>query len=107
MLKETIESKEPRGIDYAKVGLKSGLEIHQQLDTGKLFSRTPSFLRSDKPDYEIVRRLHPVAGESGEVDSAVEHEASLGKEFIYQGYKDTISLVELDEEPPREVDTEA
>ncbi len=94
-------------VDYKKVKLKAGLEIHQQLVTGKLFSRTPSYLRSDKPDYEIVRKLHKVAGESGEVDVAVEHEAAKGKEFIYQGYDDSISLVELDEAPPREMDHEA
>ena len=94
-------------MDYTKLGLKAGLEIHQQLDTGKLFSRTPSLLRNDEPDYEIRRRLHRVAGEGGEVDIAVEHEASLGKEFIYQGYNDTISLVELDESPPQEIDSNA
>lgn len=95
------------GIDYKKVGLKAGLEIHQQLDTGKLFSRTPSFLRKDKPHYEVRRRLHAVAGESGELDEAVKHEQSLDKEFYYQGYHDTVSLVELDEEPPREMDEQA
>lgn len=94
-------------MDYAKIGLKAGLEIHQQLDTGKLFSRTPSYLRKDEPHFKIKRRLHKVAGESGEVDTAVEYEAALGKEFIYEGYNDTISLVELDESPPREIDAEA
>jgi Glu-tRNA(Gln) amidotransferase subunit E-like FAD-binding protein len=94
-------------VDYKKLGMKSGLEIHQQLDTGKLFSRTPSLLRSEKPDYEVKRKLHRVAGETGEVDSAVEYEAGLGKEFVYQGYDDTISLLELDEEPPREIDSDA
>ena len=89
------------------MGLKAGLEIHQQLDTGKLFSRTPSLLRNDEPDYEVSRKLHRVAGESGEVDVAVEHEAILDKEFIYQGYNDTISLVELDEAPPQEIDVNA
>ena len=94
-------------VEYIKVGLKAGLEIHQQLDTGKLFSRTPSLLRAEKPDYTIMRKLHKVAGESGEVDIAVKHEAGLDKEFYYQGYNDSISLVELDEEPPREMDEEA
>ena len=94
-------------MDYSKSKLKAGLEIHQQLDTGKLFSRTRGFLKSDKPDYEIKRKLHRVAGESGEIDVAVEHEAGLGKEFVYQGYDDSISLVELDEAPPREIDEEA
>jgi Glu-tRNA(Gln) amidotransferase subunit E-like FAD-binding protein len=94
-------------IDYAKVGLKSGLEIHQQLDTGKLFCRCPSFLRQDKPDYEVKRRLHRVAGETGKVDLAVEHEAKLGKEFVYQGYGDTTCLIELDEEPPKMLNEQA
>jgi Glu-tRNA(Gln) amidotransferase subunit E-like FAD-binding protein len=87
--------------------MKAGLEIHQQLDTGKLFSRTPSYLRKDEPDYSIVRKLHAVAGESGEVDVAVSHEAGLNREFVYQGYDDTISLVELDESPPRGIDSDA
>lgn len=94
-------------MDYDKIGFKAGLEIHQQLDTGKLFSRTPSYLRQDKPDYEIVRRLHKVAGETGEIDSAVAYESSLNKEFVYQGYHDSVSLIELDEEPPRPVDEDA
>ncbi|MEA3329578.1 MAG: Glu-tRNA(Gln) amidotransferase subunit GatE, partial [Nanoarchaeota archaeon] len=94
-------------IDYKKIGFKSGLEIHQQLNTGKLFSRTPSLLRSDAPDFEISRKLHAIAGETGKVDDAVKHEASLEKEFIYQGYLDSISLVELDEAPPELIDNEA
>ena len=88
-------------MDYAKLGFKSGLEIHQQIDAPKLFSGAPSFLRSDEPDYIIKRKLHAVAGEGGEVDVAASHEAAQDKEFYYEGYKDTISLVELDESPPR------
>jgi len=94
-------------LDYSKIGLKSGLEIHQQLDTGKLFSRTPSYLRKDEADYVVHRKLHAVAGEEGEVDVAVEHEALLDKEFVYEGYDDTISLVELDEEPCQKIDEDA
>src|SRR3989344_2258333 len=94
-------------IDYAKLGFKAGLEIHQQLDTPKLFSGAPSFLRNDKPDYIVMRKLHAVAGESGIVDEAFAHEASLDKEFFYEGYNDTISLVELDQEPPHSVNEEA
>jgi Glu-tRNA(Gln) amidotransferase subunit E-like FAD-binding protein len=94
-------------MDYSKLGFKAGLEIHQQLDTPKLFSGAPSFLRNDEPHYTIKRKLHAVAGESGEIDSAVAHEAASDKEFSYEGYRDTISLVELDEEPPRKVNEEA
>lgn len=89
-------------LDYQKLKFKSGLEIHQQLDTNKLFCNCPSVLRSDEPDFEVHRKLHAVAGESGEVDVAALYQASLGKEFVYQGY-DTTCLVELDEEPPREI----
>jgi glutamyl-tRNA(Gln) amidotransferase subunit E len=95
-------------MDYAKVGLKAGLEIHQQLETAeKLFSHAPSYLRNEKPDYVIQRKLHKVAGESGKVDAAVAHEAEQDREFHYEGYNDTVSLVELDEEPPYTVNQEA
>jgi len=93
-------------IDYKKIGFKSGLEIHQQLDSHKLFCSCPSILRKDSPDFEVKRKLHVVAGESGEIDEAAEHEARLDKEFVYQGY-DTTCLVELDEEPPHEINKEA
>jgi Glu-tRNA(Gln) amidotransferase subunit E-like FAD-binding protein len=92
--------------NYKELGFKSGLEIHQQLDSHKLFCNCPSVLRQDKPDFEIRRKLHLVAGESGKVDAAAEYQASLGKEFIYQAY-DTTCLVELDEEPPHEINKEA
>lgn len=93
--------------DYKKLGFKSGLEIHQQLDTHKLFCSCPSVLRSDEPDFTIKRNLHAVAGESGKVDEAAKYQASMNKDFIYQGYNDTTCLVELDEEPPHEINPEA
>jgi Glu-tRNA(Gln) amidotransferase subunit E-like FAD-binding protein len=93
-------------IDYNEIGFKSGLEIHQQLDTKKLFCNCPSILRSDEPDFSVKRKLHAVAGESGEVDVAAKHEAEKNKEFIYEGY-DTTCLVELDEMPPYEINQDA
>jgi len=93
-------------LDYKKLGLKCGLEIHQQLDTHKLFCNCPSVLRKDEPDFEIKRKLHVVAGESGEIDVAVKHEMEKDREIIYQGY-DTTCLVELDEEPPHLINQEA
>ncbi len=85
---------------------KAGLEIHQQLDTHKLFCSCPSVLRSDEPKVIVKRRLHAVAGESGEVDVAAKHEFEKDREFIYQGY-DTNCLVEYDEEPPYLINEEA
>ena len=94
--------------DYDKLKFKAGLEIHQQLNSSKkLFSNAPNFLRSDKEDYTVQRKLHAVPGESGEVDVAVQYEGSLDKIFIYEGYNDTTSLVELDEEPPKKINEEA
>jgi len=93
-------------LDYKKLGLKCGLEIHQQLDTHKLFCNCQSVLRKDEPDFEIKRKLHVVAGESGEIDIAVKHEMEKDREIIYQGY-DTTCLVELDEEPPHLINQEA
>ena len=93
-------------LDYENLKVKMGLEIHQQLDTSKLFCKCPSVLRKDEPDFEIERKLHAVAGESGDVDVAVSHEVGKNKKFIYQGF-DTTCLVELDEEPPHEINKEA
>jgi len=88
--------------DYKQVELKAGLEIHQQLNTDKLFCTCPSILRSDDPEYEIKRILKPVIGETGVVDIAAQHEHEQNKEFTYQVF-DTNCLVELDEEPPRPI----
>jgi Glu-tRNA(Gln) amidotransferase subunit E-like FAD-binding protein len=93
--------------DYAKLGLKAGLEIHQQLDTGKLFCACPGYLRNEKPDFEVHRKLHAVAGETGEIDPAVLHEMEKGKEFVYQGYKENVCLVDTDEEPPHLINQNA
>ncbi|MCK4996912.1 Glu-tRNA(Gln) amidotransferase subunit GatE [Candidatus Pacearchaeota archaeon] len=92
--------------DYKKIGLKSGLEIHQQLDTHKLFCNCPSILRNDEHKYEVKRTLNPVVGETGIVDVAAKHEAAQNKDFIYQVY-DTNCLVEIDEEPPHTINQEA
>jgi Glu-tRNA(Gln) amidotransferase subunit E-like FAD-binding protein len=93
------------GINHEKIGLKAGLEVHQQLDTGrKLFCHCPTYLRSDSPEIIIHRKLHAVAGELGEIDPAVLHEVEKGKEFVYQGYRDNTCLLEYDECPPYLID---
>ena len=87
--------------------LKSGLELHQQLNTKKLFCNCPSILRNDEPEYVVTRRLHPVPGESGEVDEAARFEALKRQEFVYECYKDNVCLVDLDESPPYNIDNNA
>jgi len=94
-------------MDYMKIGLKAGLEIHQQLDTGKLFCRCPSYLKNGAPNYVIKRKLHAVPGERGEVDIAALHEAKLERDFYYEGYDENSCLVELDESPPDLIDENA
>jgi Glu-tRNA(Gln) amidotransferase subunit E-like FAD-binding protein len=94
-------------IDYEKLKFKSGLEIHQQLDTKKLFCRCQSVLRKDAPDFVVKRKLHAVAGEKGKIDIAAMHELKKKMEFIYEGYNENTCLVELDEEPPHNINEEA
>jgi Glu-tRNA(Gln) amidotransferase subunit E-like FAD-binding protein len=101
--------EEDKELDYKKLKFKCGLEIHQQLDADnkKLFCNCPALLRQDKPDYIVQRKLHAVAGEEGSVDLAAQYQSSLNKEFFYEGYNDTTCLVELDEEPPHEINQDA
>jgi|SRR3989344_1072776 len=90
-----------------KIEIRCGLECHQQLDTGKLFCNCLGILRKDEPDYIVERKLHTIAGETGEVDEAVKFEAGRDRNFVYQGYYDNCCLVELDECPPYEINSEA
>jgi glutamyl-tRNA(Gln) amidotransferase subunit E len=94
-------------MDYKKLGLKAGLEVHQQIDTGKLFSRTPSQLRLEEPEFTIERKLRPVPSELGEYDKTALDAFKRNETYFYQGYFDTISLVELDCEPPQPIDEDA
>ncbi len=82
--------------------LKAGLEIHQQLETHKLFCHCPSILRSDEPQFTIERKLNPVVGETGKVDTAALYEQQKDRTFEYLVH-DTNCLVELDEEPPHAI----
>ncbi len=93
--------------DYKKLGLKVGLEIHQQLATHKLFCNDMSELRQGRPDFTVTRELRPMAGETGQIDIAAAFEKTKQKHYIYEGYKDTTCLVELDEEPPHQINSEA
>jgi glutamyl-tRNA(Gln) amidotransferase subunit E len=94
-------------LDYSKIGLKCGIEIHQRLDTNKLFCECPSVLREDTPDVIVKRQLRAVAGETGDIDVAARHEMEKGTYFVYEAYSDTTCLVELDEEPPHPMNSEA
>lgn len=94
-------------IDYEKIGLKAGLEIHQQIDTRKLFCNCPSEIREDAPDFTVKRVLRAAAGETGTIDTAASAEMEKSKYFIYESYNDTNCLVELDECPPNDINPDA
>ncbi|MCX8169808.1 MAG: Glu-tRNA(Gln) amidotransferase subunit GatE, partial [Candidatus Methanomethyliaceae archaeon] len=88
--------------------MRVGIEIHQQLDTNnKLFCNCPTILREEEPHFVVIRKLRPVASELGEIDQAALFESERQKIFHYQGYVDSICLVELDEEPPHEINRDA
>ena len=94
-------------LHYKELGLKCGIEIHQQLEGRKLFCNCPAEIRKDEPDFKITRWLRASAGESGGVDQAALHEQKKHKYFVYHGYHDITCSVELDEEPPHPVNKEA
>ncbi len=83
----------------AHLGLKAGLEIHQRLDTKKLFCSCDSHQKID-PFIDVERRLRAVPGELGEVDPAALYEYMKDKRFVYRASPAESCLVELDEEPP-------
>lgn len=94
-------------LDYENLGLKVGFEIHQELDTHKLFCNCPSVLRDEEPEIVIDRELRPTESELGEIDRAALAEAAKSKRFKYEIHPDSVCLVELDEEPPHPVNEEA
>ncbi|MEM2102067.1 MAG: Glu-tRNA(Gln) amidotransferase subunit GatE [Candidatus Bathyarchaeia archaeon] len=95
-------------VDYAKVGLKAGLEIHQQLDTSaKLFCNCPPKLFTEGPTITFLRRLRPTQSELGQIDPAAFFEFQNGVKILYEANNETSCLVEMDEEPPRQLNPEA
>jgi glutamyl-tRNA(Gln) amidotransferase subunit E len=94
--------------DYNELGLKAGLEIHQQLDSKeKLFCRCPILIRDIKDsDFEFFRYLRATESEMGEKDRAAVEQTKIRRKYIYKAY-DTTCLVENDEEPPGELNKEA
>lgn len=97
----------PDKTDYNKLGFRCGIEIHQQLDTNKLFCSCPSIVHDTAPDIRFMRRLRPVAGETGEIDAAAMHEVLKGKYYVYEACSTSCCLVEMDEEPPHQMNREA
>ncbi len=95
-------------IDYAKVGLKVGLEIHQQLNVNsKLFCSCPPELFKEEPEITFLRRLRPTQSELGQVDPAAFFEFQKGVKILYEANHNSSCLVEMDEEPPHPINMDA
>jgi len=95
-------------IDYQKIGLKVGLEIHQQLDTSaKLFCNCKPELFKEEPEITFLRRLRPTQSELGQIDPAAYFEFQKGVKILYEANRATSCLVEMDEEPPHPLNMEA
>ena len=94
--------------DYDKIGLKVGLEIHQQLNTmAKLFCSCKPALFKEEPEITFLRRLRPTQSELGQVDPAAYFEFQKGLRILYEANRETSCLVEMDEEPPHALNMEA
>ena len=102
----------PEELDPVSLGFMCGLEIHQQLATDKLHSRMPSELfeyRSDEIPHDwprSTRRLRASRGEGGDTDVAARFEQRRNRTFEYVQSPNS-GLIELDESPPRNHDSEA
>ncbi len=95
-------------IDYERVGLKVGLEIHRQLDTRhKLFCECPTTFREGGREVVFVRWLREAQSELGEVDPAALFESRKRRKIVYHADTLNTCLVEMDEEPPHELNREA
>ena len=95
-------------IDYGSIGLKVGIEIHRQLDTKKkLFCDCPTTMSDADPSVRFLRRLRPTQSELGQVDPAALFEFQKGRAVIYESDNGTSCLVEMDEEPPKDLNPEA
>ena len=90
----------------AEYPLTCGIEIHQQLDTKKLFCSCDSHL-CEEGHGSVYRRLRPTTSEMGEVDRAALAQFQRNLGYRYQSAEGTSCLVELDEEPPHGTNPEA
>ncbi len=87
--------------DYSEIGLKCGLEVHQQLLTEtKLFCRCPAGHYSSAYDAEVLRHMRPTLSEMGEYDGTALMEKKTRKNITYRLHHATVCTYEFDDTPP-------
>ena len=102
----------PSAFSPNELGFMCGIEVHQQLATGKLHSRQPGVLYDvtidTVPDLwpRFQRRLRAARGEGGAIDIAARFESRRNRSFVYV-QSPNAGLIELDEQPPLPHDRDA
>jgi glutamyl-tRNA(Gln) amidotransferase subunit E len=88
-------------IDYAEIGLRVGLEVHQQLLTErKLFCKCPAGLFTETHDGAVLRHMRPTLSELGEYDGTALMEFKTRKNIVYLLHKSNVCTYEMDDSPP-------
>jgi glutamyl-tRNA(Gln) amidotransferase subunit E len=97
-----------RDADYAALGFKCGLEVHQQLLTDrKLFCRCPAGRYAKTHHVEILRHMRPTLSEMGDYDGTALMEFKTRKRITYLLDNDSVCTYEMDDAPPFEMDPRA
>jgi len=82
-------------IDYAEVGLRAGLEVHQQLLTErKLFCNCPAGLYTKTHDGVVLRHMRPTLSELGEYDGTALMEFKTKKNIVYLLHQSNVCTYE-------------
>ena len=93
--------------DIKNIGLKVGLEIHQQLDTKKKLFCDCIPTEEEEFTRKFTRRLRAAKSELGKIDPAALFESTKSKTIMYYANPNSSCLVEEDEEPPHALDSDA
>jgi len=94
-------------LEIDKIGLKVGLEIHQQLDTNKKLFCNCKPIENTEYTEKFTRKLRAAKSELGKIDPAALFESSKSKTIIYYANQNSSCLVEKDDEPPHDLDVNA
>ena len=93
--------------DIKNIGLKVGLEIHQQLDTKKKLFCDCTPIEEEEFSRKFSRKLRAAKSELGKIDPAALFESTKSKTIVYYANPKSSCLVEEDEEPPHTLDYDA
>jgi len=101
-------SAEDDALDYAAVGLISGLEVHQQLLTDrKLFCHCPAGRYTTTYDGTVLRHMRPTLSELGVYDGTALMEFKTRKHIVYLLNRENTCTYEMDDTPPFPVNQDA